>query len=339
MELSMYIIFVILFIIVLFFAIDWIIENNFTLEKNIREIIRKFHNERSAIASPKIIAPAGISFLINDDQVVALAISIISLREVGCNLPICIVHCQDELSNESKNLLKKIDQHLFFAQPITTHSIVDAIIATPFDKVFYVKPNVIFIKNPESLFLNNSDTIFWKDSCTTGVLDKIVYNWVKKIIPYRIGDNRILNKESGSYQSSDLILITKSTHSGTLRYLKILMEAESINTKIPEKELFWIACELARENCVFIDYPGAIGELFGGNLCNHVLYANEMGDFMCWTGGVEEFTHYAIHNENVKWSPRGCLYGGEYKELDSNLKNVINRYLYLLHSINELLLF
>lgn len=331
----MYFIYFVIILVILFFALDWIIENNFTIDKNIKNIIRNYHNtsELNKINLPSPVAPSGISMIINDDQIKDVALSIICLREVGYNSNICICYYQDELASKSIDFLKTIDHHLII-KSIDNFTMSSAIIASPFDKVLLIKPGIIFAKSPEYLFTQN--TVFWKDKSTTGVLDKMVYNWVKKIIPYRIGDNRILNKESGSYQSGDLILFNKSTNMGTLRYLQILTEVDTgMGSKIPEKELFWIACELARENYYFIEYPGAIGELFAGNLCGHILYTTENGEMLCWTGGIGEFTHYSAHSSDIKWNVRGCLYGGEFQPISNNLKNVINRYLYLLHSINE----
>ena len=354
------------------FIIDWFWLKPYQEHKQTDKIIQRLRQKNKTFYQtlPKFNG-RGIVIVMNDTTVLSGALLIITLRRNLCKLPILVYYAGDDLADQNRKFLESIQGVATMALgpkldlPMETirgtQSRVYALIYSPFQEVLMLEPDVLFFRNPEYLFgdpqYQQTGALFWKDRKIQSYWDKKVYDWTRRLIPYRKGDNRILDKKGGNYQSRDLILFNKSVHSKTLEKLWVITkEWETVYNYIPgDKESYWIASELAKEDYAFVGrYPGVMGELHLDILCGHTLYLDSAGQLLCWNGSlfhngdtrtVTDFTHYALFERDAEWNnvlgadgSNKCLKNAEYLELPGEVRGLINEYSKFLHDLKNQLL-
>lgn len=344
-------------ILLTLFIIDYFwykpIRENKNTDKIIKNLRRKNKEFRHVL--PKAIGK-GIVICVGADDIYNVKLLITTLRKNNCQLPILICYAGDELSDgDFKDLSAlpgvtlsalgpKLDIPLELLRGPQIRAY--ALIHSPFQETLMIAPDVLFFTNPEYLFSDpnyiNSGAMFWRDKKQWGIMKQKTYDWVRRLIPYRKGDNRILDKKSADWQSGDLLLLNKANHLKTLENLWVLTnEWDTVYSYLPgDKECYWISAELAKEPYYFVDYyPGAIGEMSMDRICGHVLHLDSSGRLLAWNGGlyhskqITDFTHYSLFIGNAEWY-RGCLKGGDQKHLPDGLKELFNSYAKISHDGN-----
>ena len=357
--------------IIVIFIIDWFWLKPHQENKQTDRIIQRLRQKNRVFYQtlPKFNG-RGIVIVLSDTTILAGSLLILTMRRNLCKTPILVCYAGDDLAEKNRKFLESIQGVATMALgpkldlPLETlrgtQARVYALIYSPFQEVLLLEPDMLFFRNPDYLFGDTQyrqyGTLFWKDRKIQSYWDKKVYDWVRKLIPYRKGDNRILDKKAGNYQSQDLMLFNKTIHIKTLEKLWILTkEWETVYNYVGDKECYWISSELAKEDHAFVhSYPGVIGELHMDTLCGHTLYLDSSGELLGWNGAlfhngdtrhVTDFTHYALFDHNAEWSQvlgtsdsNKCLKNTEYLELSGELKNIINEYTRFLHDLKNKLL-
>jgi hypothetical protein len=289
----------------------------------------------------------GIVIVVDNHTFVAGILAIWSMRGRGCRLPVIVCHSGDCLSNTQQEFLKKQQLRSLIVPGYEGQQKINALLQAPFKNVLLINAELLFLSDPTSLFQApefKSGALFWKDRQTRQPFwDQRVINWVQQLVPYKKGDNRILNKQSGSYQSNDLILLNKSTHHKTLENLWVMSKNWDIigSTFGSDKELYWICAELAKENYAFNDFwPGIIGSINMDLLCGQTLHFDPVGKPLVWNCSVGQTidpTHYAKFDAQTIWN-NNCLQNALVEKLSAELTTIINNDMYSLHEINTQLL-
>ncbi len=354
--------------ILVIFIMDWVWYKPYQERKQTDRIIERLRQKNKTFYQtlPNFKAGRGIVIVMRDFMMISGSMLMISLRKLGCRLSILVCYAGDDLSNQNRKFIEsiggvstmavgpKLDIPLETIRGTQLRAL--SLLYSPFKEVLLLEPDVLFFKNPEYLFDNASyqqtGALFWKDRKIQSYWDKKIYNWVRRLIPYRKGDNRILDKKAGNYQSRDLLLVNKETHKKALEKLWILTkEWETVYNYIPgDKESYWIAFELAKESYMFVpSYPGVIGELHMDVLCGHTLYLDPAGQLLCCndslfhngdTRYVTDFTHYALFGGPSEWNKvlgatgsDKCLRGAEYLPVSSELQGLFNEFSQLAHDL------
>lgn len=273
----------------------------------------------------------GIITVVDDTTVLECSLCIIGLRNLECSLPVIIYH--RNLKDDKIKILKRLPgvKLQYF-----TENIISAILHAPFNQVMYIEPTLLFLKNPEKLFLHNL-SLFWLDINVQGILDSKVFDWVKKIIPYKRVGNRILNRTAGTQQTKDLFIIKKS--SLLMNNLDILnTHIDLISGYVDEKELFWIACELAKDNYIFVDKnPGIIGNLKMNRICGHVLHYDGEQPLVFSCSLEDDITSFNYLCNNGSWTGiYKCMINGDFIPLSGDILEIINNYALILHDLKRL---
>lgn len=350
------------------FIIDRFMYKPYRDQKNTDQLANKLRLKDNIFYQtlPKFIDQPGIVMVASDNTVLQALLSITTLRKNACKLPILVCYVGEDLSIQNLNLLKSkkdvVTMELSSKVDLPLEALrgdqarVYALIYSPFSQVLLVEPDLLFFQDPTHIFndtlYQQTGAVFWKDRKVQSVWDKKTYNWIRKLIPYRRGDNRILNKKSATYQSKDLLLINKSTHKKTLEKLWVITkEWDTVYSYVPgDKETYWMAAELASEPYAFVEsYPGVIGELHMDVICGHALYFDSQGRLFAWNKSmfnngdsrfITDFTHYALHRGNTEWSNvignssiDGCLKGAEHIPLPSPMLQLMNGYSQIAHDL------
>ena len=337
---------IILFIFVLdYFGFKPLTDNRKT-DKIIKNLRRK---KRFQI--PQGTGKGIIMCKVGNDSVKDIKMSIMVLRQSNCQLPIIVYYAGDDLSDvEFKDISSLPNTKLIALGPKldmgveTLHGLqlrAYSLIHSPFNETLMLSPQVLLFGNPEYLFgdphYTNTGALFWRDRRQWSLWNKKTCDWVRKLIPYRKGDNRILDKKGGDFQTSDILLINKSNHLKTLENLWVLTdEWDTIYNYLPgDKECYWISAELAKEPYHFVDhYPGAIGEVRVDRLIGSVLHLDPSGQLLGMTGQGQfaDYTHYSLFVRNAEWSG-DTLKGGDHQWLSTGLKELLNSFAKILHDL------
>lgn len=287
------------------------------------------------------------------------------IRFLGCKIPILVTYVNNYFDKEYQEYLTSRGISIMDLSIRTTAPIKDvrsaprcySIIHSPFKQVILIEPGVAFLFNPEFLLTigeyAQTGALFWKDKNNPlPNMKKSTVEWINKIIPFSKGDNQILNKTNTSFQSNACVVLNKVMHKETLRKLAVLVKhIDAILFRLDsEKELFWLAAELAKAPYTFIPhYPGVIGELHNNKeICGELLYYDMFGNLIFFnnlidTGSkVGKFTHFAHFVGQAKWKKMfnvvtntPCLQDVDIYNLDNNTINLINEYKKLLHDIRN----
>lgn len=360
----------ILGIIIVIFIIDWFWlkpRADHTKTELLIDQLRSKHTDLHPKFG-KLKIDYGIVMVIDSGCVQNGSLLIASLRHLGCHLPIMVYYLgPDSLTEHELRFLNSLHgvtlKDLYYSVTMVDKELITkdtakvwALIDAPFKNVCMVNPDLLFLRNPEYLFNDpryiETGALFWKDKAIQRYWDKKVYSWVNKLIPYRRGDNRILDKKAGNYQSDALLLLNKEKHQTTIEKLWLLNKnSELVYRYLPSsKECYWIAAELAKQDYTFVGaYPGVIGELNVGlspnTLCGHLLHFDSNGYPLCWDGSVfeasgrtVEFTHYSPFYPDSEWTValhNNCLKSRLYSEVAVELRYLVNEYLKLIHDIKE----
>ncbi len=330
--------------ITIIFIIDWFWLKPFQRHKQTERIIQRLREKNNSFYQtlPKFNG-MGIVIVMSDPVVLSGSLLIITLRRILCKLPILVCYTRGNLNDRHIKFLESIQNVTTMALNVHgAQARAHALVYSPFQQVLLLEPHLLFFHNPEYLFndvqYQQTGALFWKDRKTQSYWDKEVYDWVKKLIPYRKGDNRILNGEAGSYQSRDLCVFDKKRHIKTME--KLMALAGELDTF---KESFWMAAELAKEEYSFVEsYPGVIGNLWMDVLCGDTLYLDPKGNLLGWSGNdpsnSTSFTHYALFDDNAGWGgvlSKKCLKNVKSNKLSDALLGIINEYMRYLHDLQN----
>jgi hypothetical protein len=361
-------------IITVIFLIDWLIYKPIKERKKTDNLIKDLCSTNILFEKsiPKYTLDKGIVICMNNTTFIEGFLLLNTLRYIGSKLPILVVYNKNDLINDYIKLVETIDNTKIMLIDVKNEFIKPtALIYSPYKQVLLLEPDLLFLKSPDYLFeeqmYKNTGAIFWKDNPKKSIWDQKVYDWVRKIIPYRKGDNSILNKKNGSFQNQSIILINKSTHIKTLEKLWTLInEWKHIHKHLNDKEYYWLAAEIANEPYTVIPYfPGIIGQQkeitdFNNNqkpmLCGKLLFVDINGQPLCCEGSlfdpfdkntITEFTHYSMTNTEDNWYNNDiisvleekCIYNSNISELPNVIKNLFNNYLFILQNIRKQLNF
>ena len=366
----------ILGLILVIFIIDWVWLKPLKEKRETDRIIQRLRHKNTVFYQtlPKFKAGRGIVTVTNNSLILQTALLIATLRRLGCQLPVLACYAGDDLDDDNRRMLHELPhvETMATSQKLDlpletlrgTQLRVYSLIYSPFSEVLLIEPDTMFFRNPEYLFddprYQQTGALFWKDRKLSSYWDKKVYDWVRRLIPYRRSDNRILDKKAGNYQSRSIIILNKSMHTKMLEKLWVLTrEWETVYNYLPgDKETWWIAAELAKEDYTFVDsYPGVIGELedtIGDTkvpLCGHTLYLDPAGQLLCWDDSIFEngdvrkvtdFTHYARFGPSAQWNSvlgvsatTKCLRNAEYFMVTPDHKRLFNEYAHLCHELKN----
>ncbi|OKL56138.1 hypothetical protein UA08_08745 [Talaromyces atroroseus] len=247
----------------------------------------------------------GIVFTAGNNQVSFILTSIITIRKLGCTLPIEVMYLG--ASDLSPNMRQKIESYSGVVTRNLEHMIQTgngwklegfdmkpfAVLVSSFREVILVDADVGFLKNPESLFLDSgyveTGTLFFYDrvhSKNDGRND-----WVRIAMPEPFSDKvdkkLKLSEELGvtrEDQESGVVLFDKSKHFIPLFLIAWLNgpnrhgSPEGISTKgfydvfYGDKDSYWFGMELAGSS----DYSFSTGPLAStGNLSKIFQYTGD----------------------------------------------------------------
>lgn len=297
---------------------------------------------------PKYVKGKSVVLTLNNDDIYKGLLLITILKKSGLSIPIIVYHNDLNEENISKLQKYKVKNHKIDVEYKVLK--IYALIYSPYEEVLLIDNDTLFINNPEYLFndelYRHYGSLYWKDKRTYSYLDKIVYNWVKQLIPYKIKDNLILNKLSCNYQSSALLLFNKNNHYKTLEKLWVMLNNWKYISKYLSnvKEFFWIANELAQEYYTFNNiYPGVIGEKHMDYVYGHTLYFDNKNNFLCWdksifkNNNITDFTNYSLYTPESKWNidilDNASLRNTEILPLTNEFMDIINIYIIHYHNI------
>jgi len=291
-------IYVIIGIMIILIMIDYFILNPIQKNKQTNILIKKLETKNKQFYKDyrmiKMIAQKGIVIVINNDTFEQGYLLIKTLRYKSCKLPIIVYY--ENLTEENIVNIRKYNVNTIIVEDNVKgcQARIYALVFAPFNEVLLLDSSFLFFNNPEYLFndplYTKTGALFWKDCKTpSNFMDSKIYNWIKNLIPFRKDDNRILDKQSASYQSKDILVFNKNNHIKTLEKLyTIFTEWSSVYNNIhSDKECYWIASELANEPYIFVDkYPGIIGDYFGNQLYGNSLYLDSSNNLLGWNGSL-----------------------------------------------------
>lgn len=306
------------------------------------DFILKQLNQKVSCPKKKMVG-RGIIMTVENDTVLDCLLSISTIRGNGCNLPITVFYTN--LTAENKSHIERLKVKSVHIDCNSAYLVANAILVSSYRQILVIDPKLLFFQSPEYLFNNtqfiNTGALFWKDIKLSRVGDSKCYNWVRKLISYRTADNTILAKETASFQCRDLMLIDKKMQTKTLEKLQILVNNWDItcNYLDGDKELIWIASELAKARYHFIHYyPGIIGDETIDGIKGCMLFSDNTGTLLGWKNEVGydmvDFKFYGIGGD---WFSENYLKGCESIELSPDILNLINRYAQNMHEIKNIL--
>jgi hypothetical protein len=356
--------------ILVIFVIDWLLLKPFQEHRKTDQIIERLRQRNNIFYQTlPTFKGRGIVVVINDTTMISGSLLLVTLRRLLCKLPILVCYAGDDLSESNRKFIESIQGTTTLAigakLDIPLESIrgsqlrAYSLIYSPFQEVLLLDASVLFFKNPDYLFSDphyqQCGAVFWKDcKLRSSYWDKKVYDWIRRLIPYRKGDNRILDKKAGNYQSGKIMIFNKALHKKALEKLATLTREWEIvyNYIHSDKESYWIATELAKEEYYFVpSYPGIIGEIHIDMLCGHLLYSDQSGqllaldDSLFYNGDnryITDFTHYALFDGNAEWNntigSEKCLKNANVTEIPKELLALINEYAQFLHDLKNRIL-
>ena len=342
--------------IIVIIIIDWLWLKPYQENHKTDQLIQKLRQQNTEFYQrmPEYTVDKGVVMVMDDTMALSGSLLIITLRKQLCGLPIIVYYTGDDLSAHNRAFMEQISgvrcielsQHLNIPLKLLrgAQARVYAMIFSPFKQVLLLEPDILLLKNPEYLFQDpnyqRTGALFWKDCKKDTIWDKKVYDWVRKLLPYRKGDNRILDKKAGNFQSRDIMLLNKPMHPRMLEKLWTLTNEWKLVYKyiFNDKESYWIAAELAKEPYTFVSsYPGVVGEIHLNELCGNILYSDPLGNLLGWNGSllrngvVADFTHYALFDNDAYWkkvlgvsATNKCLQNANHKSLPPELLHQIN---------------
>lgn len=312
-------------------------QENFDTEYILKQLNTKSQRLKKCKGSRAIL------MTVENDTIPDCLLSISTIRGNGCKLPIIIYYTK--LSAENQSHVEKFGVKTEYIDCNESYLVANAILSTSYQQILIVNPRLLFFQSPEYLFgdtqFQSTGALFWKDAPIKKLGDGKTYNWVRKLISYRTADNTILAKESATFQSRDIIVIDKQKQSKTLDKLQVLVNNWDVvcNYLNGDKELFWMAAELAKANYHFVHYsPGIIGDESVDGIKGCLLYSDSQGGLLCWKNTIGydmvDFKYYGISGN---WFSENYLKGCESIELTADIKNFINRYAQNMHEIKNVL--
>lgn len=193
-------------ILIVIIIIDWFWLKPRQEYNRIDKIISKLSQPKNYIKFPKFKG-RGILMLINDHSMLRGTLTILTLRRIGCTLPIIIAYTRDELDVKYRKILSNIPSLSLMdlsSLPLPINALrgykskIYAMIYSPLEEVLVIEPDLLFLRDPEYLFnipeYVQTGAVFWKDRYIKNYWDKKVSDWTRRLIPYRKGDNRILKE-------------------------------------------------------------------------------------------------------------------------------------------------
>lgn len=320
------VLYLIIAILTLFWLCDYLWKKRWKDVRQTEKLMERLASNELTLNIDALPQQRGIIICVDSDTVLQAKLLIITLRRLGCSLPIAIFS-----TKEIGEMLQQ--QGVFLIETGLPVKRVEAIVKAPFKEVILVEPNVLFLSNPALLFDSReyaeTGALFWKDRPDAPYISaKKTCDWVSKFIPYRKGDNGILNKTNMSFQSRQLAVINKMTHKSGLENLRILNEFDGLTgSYLDEKEWLWFAFEVAHENYSFVGvYPGVVGEKHFNTLCGGTLQTDPAGTFL--------FTDSILNGDTVanptffafgtEWNRSNCLLRVIPKDISPELKAYFN---------------
>jgi hypothetical protein len=232
-----------------------VIDYCLTYNKNNKNTDILINELKLAQANPlklSLIPTYGFLTIASDNTILDTLITIISIRKYS-QLPIIIGYTF--LSDINLNYIKGFNNITTVYIKISNIKLIPYLIITStLSKVIYINPGIILLNNPDKYFNTNIDLLFFKDIQSKRLTTKLS-DWIKKLIPYNIPNNTIINLTSNSYQTNDIIYINKLTTNSFLTTLWILIESDVPFSYLKnDKEIYWIAAELSNTKYIFNDY-------------------------------------------------------------------------------------
>lgn len=250
------------------------------------------------------------------------------INYLGSNLPIVVSSINDIDLHQIKGF-KGINKLILQDQTLDQLPIY-SLIYSPFEETILIDCDIILTSNPDLLFNDSiyreTGTLFWKEP--EPVFKKEYNSPIKKLVPYEIPDNYILNGTSNSFLSEGIVLFDKLNHPKTINNLYLLANEDFI----PKKELYWIAAELAHEPYGF--YAGEPASIIGvknsitKQVCGHYFHG--------WFKNPDELvlpTHIVTNIKKMNNIFNLLGVQGQEHEISNDLKTLLNSYIYIQHNL------
>jgi hypothetical protein len=352
--------FLVIFFIVLFLIDLLFIKPKIQLSKT-EELLGKFKYKNHTFYNslPKFPNDRGIITTVTDSTVLNCGLMIMTLNTLQSTLPVIIYYLQDEITE--KNILflnslknaKCVNLAKIVGLPINILRAKEifATIYCPFKQVLIVDPMVVFLNNPIYLFgdttFQQTGALFWKDPKIKVPFESKIFKWMETILPFKSKNNRILNKECGTFASKSLTLLDKEKHLPLLEKVWLFCQEPELllDSLGSTKELFWIAAEIAKEPYSFIEYePGIIGSNnYTGNLCGAPLFFDQYNVPLFFLGEIKDFNEYSYYYGNSTWKSilgvsEMCLIGAEKQPLGLEMEKLLNKYIKIKYDLKNILL-
>jgi len=294
-------------------------------------------------AVPQYAIEKGLVTAVTDETVKNIPILLNILKKLGCSLPVFVFY--NYLESDNMDTLKKTSGSTFLEFECCDELLpVYAILFSPCRQTVYITSEYVPLVNPEFLLSTSeylgTGCLFFKDKKIPKVYtDRYIFDTIRRIVPFQSRpDNSILNKECGSFQSNDIIVINKAIRTKTLEKVWILSKWYS-ELGIPAKEFWWIASEMAIEPCAFSStQPGLITEQ--SKETGYTVYFDKDSNLLGWVGGLNEpgidLTQIIIPVENSTWSRylNKWALKGNVTQLSNAYKSQINDYFKIAHLVS-----
>lgn len=225
----------------------------------------------------------GIVATADDKTAPQLINTLITLRRLGCALPVQVFHHPDHGPGQKwiERLAKLEDvsaipiSRLFNMTNVnyTTESFkLFAILASTFNEIIYMDGDVCFVRNPECLFaeqgFKDTGSVFFRDRTMGGYSPLSMNDLIDKISPDPPSDNLknspLVRRESHYQLETAVMAIDKQRHIyGLLAATRLVTKDDPMEVWKyfqPHKECFWLGMEFMAEPYYFMPRRcGAVG--------------------------------------------------------------------------------
>lgn len=294
----------------------------------------------------------GIVATADDKTAPQLINTIITLRRLGCQLPVEVIHHPDHGPGQKwidrLKLIEMVDlipiSRLFNMTSIDyspSSFKLFAVIASTFQEVIYMDGEAVFVRNPEIMFSDpgyiETGTVFYRDRTMGGYSPLQLVEVMDKISPGPFSEllkgSALFRRESHYQLESAVMAMDKKRHMfGLLAATRLVAQKDS--TEVwkyfqPHKESFWLGMELMGEPYHFVPQRcGAVGvpseEKGKRVICGKMAHQDGDGRLFWFLGGLAEnpaqnrttaaiLTHYVQEGHYVQ----GLCLSGDIRVLDS----------------------
>lgn len=294
----------------------------------------------------------GLAITVGNAQAATAFLAARALRMLGCQLPIEILYFGDsDLNPKNRVPFEKISDVLFTDASIMLNASMlrdvkgwdlkpFLVLASRFEKTIVMDSDVLFFQKPEvlftfPLFMQTGVLLFgdrfWPDGC-----DAV---WLSSFLPAtelsaKIHRTNYFKGKSRHLVEAGVLVFDKTNPEVLLGLLTVCyLSMSGIRQHVRsygDKELFWIAYEIANVSYSIDFSVGCIGKIEGSRLCGNILHFDNH-QFPLWVqtskepdDNWREYTYFAAEPDDHGTSWTGCLdlHSVIVKQLHEHMKSV-----------------